>query len=392
MIIEGRRRKREKKKVEAYEQSPEAVPPTTQEILNNPHLSELLNLILERDKNDTQNLQDIREAAERLQTKLLELTSGEKVELTKDDFEIIDSYRQEIKNIEDKTKEVLDLLTPERIKIIAGSSQDFRRLVGQIGIENTKKFLEVYLSRLMIVDKKGFSELENKLKAIESAEEKLEKINNQLKDLAKKYNIHEKELEEALAIENEDEAKGALKEVIKRNLSTLGRIRNWLSKGKFVEERLEKLTKMELTSQPSQISQTIEIIKYIDEQLEEIDIQLQEIGNMIANAVFATEKGRGWLAETLAAQKEISKPSEMSFVEAGRLLREDELRRGFEIFLGEELSEAEKRGGWDSLGSKRKNELKRKYLDKIREGRRGGIIDILFKMLDQALNQIKSRL
>lgn len=376
MVIEKRRGEHEKKKVEAYEQSPEAVPPTTQEILNNPHLSELLNLILERDKNNTQ--QNVKEAAERLQTKLLKLTSGEKVELTQDDFNIIDSYRQEIKNVEDKTKEVLDLLTPERIKIIAGSSKEFRTLVGQIGIENTKKFLEVYLSRLMIMDNIGFCELENKLKAIEKAEKDLEIINNQLKDLAKQYNIPERELEEALAIEDQQKAKDALGEVIKRNLSTLGKIRNWLGeKGwiggrKFVEERLRELNK----------------ISEIDAQLLEIDTRLKEIGNMIANAVFTTEKGRNWLTEALV-QTKIPKPSEMSFVEAGGLLREDELRRGFEKFLEQELTEDEKGREWDSLAAERKNELKSKYLDKIRGGRKGGIIDVLFKMMEQVLNQIK---
>ena len=200
MVIEKRRGEYEKKKVESYEQSPEAVPPTTQEILNNPHLSELLNLILERDKN-SQNPQ-IRTNVENLQTKLLELISGKKVELTQDDFDIIESYRQEIKKVEDETKEVLGLLTPERIKIIAGSSKEFSKLVGQLGVENTKKFLEVYLSRLMIVDNQEFSELKNKLEAIKEAEIKLKEINNELKNLAKAYNIPEKELEEVRRLIN----------------------------------------------------------------------------------------------------------------------------------------------------------------------------------------------
>jgi len=376
MVIEKRRGEYEKKKVESYEQSPEAVPPTTQEILNNPHLSELLNLILERDKN-SQNPQ-IRTNVENLQTKLLELISGKKVELTQDDFDIIESYRQEIKKVEDETKEVLGLLTPERIKIIAGSSKEFSKLVGQLGVENTKKFLEVYLSRLMIVDNQEFSELKNKLEAIKEAEIKLKEINNELKNLAKAYNIPEKELGEVLAIENQKEAEEALRELIKSNLSILGKIRNWLGeKGliggrKFVEERLGNLNK----------------ISDIDSQLSEIDAQLQEIGNMIANAVFTTEKGIGWLTEALV-QPKILKPSEMSFVEAGGLLREDELRRGFEGFLAAELTEEEKDKGWDSLEPRRQNELKTKYLDKIRGGRRGGIIDILFKMMEHVLDQIK---
>lgn len=370
MVIEGRKGKHEKNKVEKYEKSSEAVPPSTRVILSDPHLSELLNLILERDKNS------IDQQARELQTKLLDLASGKKVELTDQDFDIIESYRQKIKEVMDKPKEVLDLLTPERIKIIASSSNDFAKLVGQLGVENTKKFLEGYLSRLIIVDYEGFSELESKLEAIKEAEIKLKEINNELKNLAKAYNIPEKELGEVLAIE--DQADEALRELIKSNLSTLGKIRNWLGeKGliggrKFVEERLGNLNK----------------ISDIDTKLLEIDTQLQEIGNMIANAVFGTEKGIGWLTEALV-QTKIQRPGEMSFVGAGGFLREDKLRSGFEGFLAAELTKEEKDKGWNSLDSDRKGELKKKYLDKIRASRRGGIIEILFQMMEQVLDQIK---
>jgi len=83
--------------------------------------------------------------------------------LGEQDFKDLEEYRLRIKEALDFSQEILTKLTPETIKIIASSSADFNKLVGQIGIEKVKPFLEVYLSRLYIIDQSKFNDLRKKL-------------------------------------------------------------------------------------------------------------------------------------------------------------------------------------------------------------------------------------
>lgn len=357
-IIERYRKEQESKDIKKYEESPEGVPPSTSEILQDPELSELLNLILERDEEHDQNLRTLRE----------ELLKGET--LSEDEFEKINKYRGEIKQAKDSTREVLELLTEERIKIIAVYSDSFRNLVGHLGTGRVKSFLENYFTRLIILNPNNFKELQDKLKGITEAEDRLRSIDGRLQDLAKQYNLPEEEL--SLVISN----KASLEDLIKRNLSSLGKIRNWLGeKGwiggrKFVKERAGELYR----------------IDDINNQIALINNNLKEIGDMIAGTVFASEKGREYLSQAIRGNME--KPQEISFAQASKELpSEEELKKDFERFLRENeyLTEGET---WGSLDEERKFQLREEYLRRKRGDRKGGLFDFLFGMIEKLAKNI----
>jgi len=94
--------------------------------LQDEELSELLNLSLEREgQNDLRN---------RI------MTGGV---LKEDDFKTLEKYRKEVKAAVDASKEILNKLTPETIKIIADQSPEFNQLVGTVGVQNVKKFFRI---------------------------------------------------------------------------------------------------------------------------------------------------------------------------------------------------------------------------------------------------------
>lgn len=365
MVIERLRKKKEQQNegIKEDEEIFEDSLLSTREILTNPYLSELLSLALERDSASEEDGEKKKE----LLAKLIK-----KEELTEEDFEDLDAYRQEIKNTENSVKEVLDLLTPERIRLISANSDSFRKLVGHIGVENTQKFLKSYLSRLVIVDKNGFKNLREKLTAITEAEEKLNNIDNQLSSFAKEYNIPSEALESALAADNPEDA---LEELIKNNLSTLGKIRNWLGERgwiggrRFVEERLQNLDK----------------IDDISNQLDIINQASQEIGNMIGNAVFKTKEGRSLLSAVLTGAK-IEKTPGISIVEAAKgLLSPDELRREFESFLNEELKGRQTKE-WSGLGEDERQNLWNRFFDQRVKGKKSSIVNVVRVIMEEALN------
>jgi hypothetical protein len=177
MVVEGFRRGIESKKVEEYEQRPEAVPPSVAEILADPAYSELLSLALEKQGKD-----DLRRKI--LRREILE----------KQDFEDLESYRQLIKDAKEYSREITQRLTPKTIKIIAGASPAFNNLVAQIGINKVNEFLEAYLPRLYVINENKFRELAGKIDAIKKAEQELQNIDNSLKEACRKYGISESEL------------------------------------------------------------------------------------------------------------------------------------------------------------------------------------------------------
>ncbi|GEM_PF-1875620 len=348
MVVERFRRAQEQKKGGEYEQSPEAVPPSLAEILKDPKLSELLNLALEKDNK------------QKLIEKLLKREA-----FSENELEELNNYRILLKEAIDKSQEVLSLLTPETIKIIVGSSNKFKKLVGTLGIENTKKLLEVYLSRLYIVGKDRFDSLAEKIQQIKEAERQLSNIDEQLKEACRRYGISEPELGRLY----ERIAKGEVKEdeitnLVKRRLNILQKIWDFLQGGTYSQKRVDELNK----------------ITEVQTHLNTIYDNLKEVGEMIANVIYTTNGGIDILNKALWDE---FKPlgQGLSFKEA--FYSPEELEEEWSEFLQEQ-----KVTNWEQLEEERKNELKSGFKSRMRNklgnkfgNKFGGVLDALINMV-----------
>jgi hypothetical protein len=349
MIVEGFRRWIERQKAEQYEQKPEAVPPSVAEILADPAYSELLSLALEKET-DPQKQGLLRKILER---KTLEDS----------DFQNLESYRQLIKEAKEYSREIIQELTPETIKIIAGASPDFNNLVAQIGFNKVKDFLEPYLARLYVIDKTKFDDLANKIEAIKKAEQELQNIDNSLKEACRKYGISESELAQIYERGGNDKEIEAL---VYERLNLLERIQNVLRRGKLIGERVNELNK----------------IGDIQEKIEAIHENLAEVGKMISDAVFGIQEGRTFLTKALYGQIE-KLGGGISFKEA--VYSEEDLKREWEEYQREITKKGGAFHGKDLSQPTVRKQLRNEFVKHLRQkkfgNKLGGIIDVLIDMV-----------
>jgi hypothetical protein len=346
MVIEGFRRGIERQKAEQYKQKPEAVPPSVAEILANPTYSELLNLALEKQGKDD------------LRRKILTRET-----LAEQDFEDLESYRQLIKEATEYSREIIQRLTPETIKIIAGASPEFNNLVAQIGINKVTEFLEAYLARLYVIDKTKFDDLADKIKAIKEAEQKLQDIDNSLREACRKYGISESELAQVYAQGGRYED---IQTLVYKRLNLLQRIWNILKGGEYAQRRINELNK----------------VTDIEKEINTLHENLAEVGKMIADVVFGTQEGRTFLTKALYGQIE-KLGGGISFKEA--VYSEEDLEREWEEYKREVVKEGGAFHGKELEDQNVKAQLRGEFVKHLRRkkfgNKMGGVIDVLIGMV-----------
>lgn len=286
--------------------------------------------------------------------------------LEKAEFDFLEQARSKIKECLDATKEVLDLLPKERIEYLASISPEFRQIVNQIGVEKTRTFLENYLAELYMLNQDNFKELREKLENIKKEEQTYESLNAQVRALAQEYNIPIEELSRVYA------SGGNLQELVRAHLGIIGKLRDMFG-GRFSRGRAEQLDRIE----------------EVQTKLAEIDNNLQEIGKMIAEAVFASqnERGRELLSDILYGIADSGK--NISFKEAGGILEEVEdqskLEKEWNEFLQEEGIK------WEEiqaryLRKKYKDEFKDWYKNKRTRAKCGGLLTYILNIISQNLD------
>ncbi|GIW66400.1 MAG: hypothetical protein KatS3mg095_0298 [Candidatus Parcubacteria bacterium] len=370
MAIEKYRQERERQKIESYQKSAEATPPSVIEILNNPIHSEMLFTLLENNDRDD------------LKKKLINRETLEEA-----DFETLNEYRKTIKEALDRSNEIMSLLKGDREIYLCGSlSEHFSKLIGNIGPDKVRDFLGNYLPLIYVENPEKFKELGDRIKSIQEIEKNIDDINSKIESFARDHNIPQEVIDKfyELSATNRGEAMEFLKNSIRQNLSLVGKVRNWLGERgmvggrQFVKEYVGKIDQIET----------------IEEEYKNIDSMLKEVAETIGKSIFESSKGRELLSKVIYEQR-IAKPN-FSFREAGDLVKRYS-EGGFEDdwrgFLEQEQVE-----NWDELGDEEREKLKNKFRAQNRErfrNRIGRVADYLFgrkgifsRQLDDFLNNV----
>ena len=203
------------------------------------------------------------------------------------------------------------------------------------------------------------------MKNIEKAEVQLQQIDNELIEACRRYGISQSEIE--MLYEqgaNEDQ----IRDFVKGKLGFFGAIRDKWTRGKYSEERINALKRIE----------------EINNAIDEIHKNLGEIGKMIANVTFKTDKGLKFLNEALRGN--IEKPGAASFIEAR--YSEEELRQAWDNYKANLRDENGQPVEWDKINDPVKKQFyKDQFMAQLkkkkgfREG--SGIMAILFDMINQ---------
>lgn len=223
--------------------------------------------------------------------------------------------------------------------------------------------MEAYLARLYVIDKNNFENLADKIKGIKEAEQKLQDIDNSLKEACRKYGISESELAQIYERGGSD---AEIRYLVYKRLNILQKVWDKLTGGNLTGGRIKELNQ-------------IEIIK---SKIDEIHNYLIEVSQMIATAVFETQEGRTFLTKALYGQIE-RLGGGISFKEA--VYSEEDLEREWKEYQREVTKEGGAFYGKDLNDENIKQQLRKGFVEHLRQKRfqnkMGGIIDVLIGMV-----------
>jgi hypothetical protein len=200
--------------------------------------------------------------------------------------------------------------------------------------------LEAYLARLYVIDKNNFENLADKIKGIKEAEQKLQDIDNSLKEACRKYGISESELAQ---IYERGGSEAEIQTLVYKRLNILQKVWDKLTGGNLAGERIKELKQIE----------------NIKSKIDEIHNYLIEVSQMIATAVFETQEGRTFLTKALYGQIE-KLGGGISFKEA--VYSEEDLEREWEEYIGKVTKEGGTFYGKDRNDPVVKQELRNGFM------------------------------
>jgi len=224
--------------------------------------------------------------------------------------------------------------------------------------------LEAYLARLYVIDKNNFENLADKIKGIKEAEQKLQDIDNSLKEACRKYGIDESKLAQ---IYKRGGSEAEIRDLVYKRLNILQKVWDKLTGGNLTEERIKELNQIE----------------NIKSKIDEIHNYLIEVSQMIATAVFGTQEGRTFLTKALYGQIE-KLGGGISFKEA--VYSEEDLEREWEEYYQREVVKKEGAFYGKNLNNKAvKQQLRNEFVKHLRQkkfgNKMGGVIDVLIGMV-----------
>ncbi len=347
-FIEKRRKEQELQQPKPPEYS---VNLTVEEVLNDKRYGTLL-LKLIKQKRGGEALNFLNKAY-----RLDELPGEEKSKIS---TELI-GYIEELNKILTQVENLSVYLTEENIKFMASKNEGFGKIVKAVGLEKIGKFLKDKMAELLIENPDKATTLYKKLQNIETAKGEIEKALNEIRALAREYNIPSSQLERL----EQAVLRGDLDQI--RNL-----IYNNLS---GIRRTIDRLTGRKVFTEPG-VESIAPKINAINEQLDAIDEALEEIASLIEFAKISP-----FIIEGAMPGKEQAQP--ISFVEArniiGQLPDQEKLRAEWNDYLSKNSINE------NNVTEENKNSFIRQRIEGRVKGR-GGLWSILESIFRQAVD------
>lgn len=293
--------------------------------------------------------------------------------------ELVEVRKEALESV-NKSSEILGALKDgELIKDIAVISPELDRLIKLIGAENIAKlFTKDYLIKLSFDDPSTFEDLRKKVESYSKINEEVKKIDENLQEFSKEFDIPVGELEELFQITDKGKRSEKVKEIVKNHLS---RVKLW-SKRHVVDIKQRKDARSGIDS----------LLKRYEDIFDESNKRMREVGrNLHGLSTGNSEMDKK--ISVLISGENIARDVEknMSFSETvGVVNRRKEIQEEFEKFKNEKakehgVSKKIKNFSWNSFSPKEKNDLanefKKSNLTKGKKGFWNKILDKLVQLV-----------
>lgn len=167
--------------------------------------------------------------------------------LKEGDIATLEKSRKELSEKITHTEKIEKLLTKDNIIEIGLSNPCFQQIINQLTPEGAIKVIKSQLMEIAVKDEARFKVLASALEAKESHKNgEYKKVNDEVEKFLSEKNITQEEYRKALAIEDSDKKKQALKELSYKTNDSFKRAINSLSRGRWGKDAtFDELTKSE---------------------------------------------------------------------------------------------------------------------------------------------------
>ena len=218
-------------------------------------------------------------------------------QLTEDDLEKLGNYREGFVEKLKQVENIKENISPEVLKEIADNSPELGEIAKLVGAEGVKNILFKNLESLAFNDPSHFDKINKTVEKVIKHNETIKDKEESIKELAKKYNVSEDKLYEALKIKDDNERQKAIKVVVKEKMGFWKKIAFGAT---FVTaNRIEALDQRE----------------QLDKLSQDLDARLKGVGNFLAMTINENDEIRQALQAEMMGEKEKGKESFISFKE-----------------------------------------------------------------------------
>ena len=197
----------------------------------------------------------------------------------------IDKYRKEVQEVEEKTKEIVDMVNPETIAGAAKHDNDFKFYVNQVGIDNTSEVVKTQLAILYVKDINGFNDLAAKIKTYKDGIARRTEREGKIQELCDEWDVSSEELDTAMDIASPKKRKKAVEKLVKEGTG------NWFTNTFFHRKKIAKRTRRlntradiqnEITKRQDELTDLGAVLKTTVEQDDVMDIYNKVLGGETA--------------------------------------------------------------------------------------------------------------
>lgn len=218
-------------------------------------------------------------------------------QLTEDDIEKLGDYREQFVEKLKQVEKIKENISPEVLKDIADNSPELKEIVGLVGVDGVKSVLFKNFESLAFNDPSRFDQINKAVEKVAKHNETIKKREEHITELAKKYNVSEDKLYEALKIKDDNERQQAIHAVVKDRMGFWKKI--FFGETSFIAGRIESLDQREQLSKLSK----------------DLDARLKNVGSVLGMTISENDEVRQALQAEVLEEREKAKEASVSFKE-----------------------------------------------------------------------------
>ena len=272
-------------------------------------------------------------------------------QLTETDLGKLGDYREQFVEKLKQVEKIKESISPEVLEDITDNSPELKEIANLVGSGGVKNILFKNFESLAFKDTSHFDQINKAVEKVAKHKETIEKKEEHIKELSKKYNVSEDKLYEALKIKDDNERREAIKAVVK---DKMGFWKKMAFGATFVTaNRIEALDQRE----------------QLDKLSDDLDKRLKGVGSFLAMTINENDEVRQALQAEVLEEKETSKEDIISFKEGRDAWRvfEEKTQKDIENDFKDFILKEKKIKNYDTFSDPQKDLLTNEFFNKKKQ-------------------------